>query len=417
MGSEKRGGNIAPLRLRVHNAKPDVIIVTETRIEDRGYDGKGVFRGYKSLQNSSTGRRAGGVMVFVKRDFNVINGTVRNSRDGHYTIAAYEYKGERYIIGGIYGNCTNSDGISAEIFQTYTEWHRELKMRLGNIYSIIGGDFNLKLDLSNNFKPRTTAILRDFMLEFDLKDAGEESKKPTWRRPHLPKSKSRIDYIIYSGVIHKNSLTTTWGRMDHAEILGEFSIGEKKEYRPLLKDWVLATEEFLEQAPKIIQDVLLDHDTHYKYRSYIDRERYINNRRPREYENELDVTDKNEGIFNSHILMLIINRLVALQRRVQGDVIRRGKKTLQQINQDIGDAYLEYDTLAEGDEREAEVKEKILDLKAKLRDYTDNVEQAKRIRIENFYTNNMGKNKAASFLHCLKSTWEFCDANEFFPCR
>ncbi len=74
------------------------------------------------------------------------------------------------------------------------------------------------------------------MLEFDLKDAGEENKKPTWRRPHLPKSKSRIDYIIYSGVIHKNSLTTTWGRMDHAEILGDFSIGERKEHRPLLKD-------------------------------------------------------------------------------------------------------------------------------------------------------------------------------------
>jgi hypothetical protein len=256
-----------------------------------------------------------------------------------------------------------------------------------------GGDFNLKLDISNNFKPRTTAILRDFMLEFDLKDTGEEDKKPTWRRPHLPKSKSRIDYIIYSGVIHRNSLTTTWGRMDHAEILGDFSIGEKKEYRPLLKDWVLATEEFLEQAPKNIQDVLLDHDTHYKHRSYIDKERYINNRRPREYENELDVTDKNEGIFNSHILMLIINRLVALQRRVQGDVIRRGKKTLQQINQDIGDAYLEYDTLVEGDAREAEAREKILDLKAKLRDYTDNVEQAKRIRIDNFCTNNMGKIK------------------------
>ncbi len=41
MGSEKRGGNIAPLRLRVHNAKQDVIIVTETRIEDREYDGRG----------------------------------------------------------------------------------------------------------------------------------------------------------------------------------------------------------------------------------------------------------------------------------------------------------------------------------------------------------------------------------------
>jgi exonuclease III len=147
------------LRMRIHNVKPEVIIVTETRIEDRDYDGKGVFRGYKSVQHSSTGRRAGGVMVFVKRDFKFIEGTARNSRDGHYTIAAYEYKGDKYIIGGIYGNCTNVDGLSAEIFSKYTDWHRELRLRMGYAHSIVGGDFNLKLDIGNNFKPRTTAIL------------------------------------------------------------------------------------------------------------------------------------------------------------------------------------------------------------------------------------------------------------------
>ena len=339
MGSEKRGGNIAPLRMRIHNVKPEVIIVTETRIEDRDYDGKGVFRGYKSVQHSSTGRRAGGVMVFVKRDFKFIEGTARNSRDGHYTIAAYEYKGDKYIIGGIYGNCTNVDGLSAEIFSKYTDWHRELRLRIGYAHSIVGGDFNLKLDIGNNFKPRTTAILRDFMIEMDLIDAGDEDRKPTWRRPHLPKSKSRIDYILHAGIMQKNSFHTTWGRNDHAELLGEFNIGEKKLYKPILKDWVLTTEEFLEQAPKIIQDVLLDHDTWYRTRSYIDREKYIDDRLPREYEAEIDVIDKKEGIFNSHILMLIINRLVTLQKRVQGGIIRKGRKKLEQINLDIGNAY------------------------------------------------------------------------------
>ncbi len=67
MGSERGGGSIAPLRLRVHNVKPDTVIITETRVEDRNYSGKGVFRGYKLTQHSSSGRRSGGVMVFVKK--------------------------------------------------------------------------------------------------------------------------------------------------------------------------------------------------------------------------------------------------------------------------------------------------------------------------------------------------------------
>ena len=167
--------------------------------------------------------------------------------------------------------------------------------------------------------------------------------------------------------------------MDHAEILGDFHVGDKKSFKPLLKDWVFATEEFLEHAPKIIQDVLLDHDSYYKSRSYLDREEYINGRLPREYEAELDVTDKEEGIFNSHILMLVIKRITTLQRRIQMDIIRKGKEKLERINRDIGDAYAEYESINNGDEREGEVMERIMELKTKLRDYTDNVEHAKRI--------------------------------------
>jgi hypothetical protein len=49
----------------------------------------------------------------------------------------------------------------------------------------------------------------------------------------------------------------------------------------------------------------------------------------------------------------------------------------------------------DGDRREGEIMEKLMILKTKLRDYTDYVVH---IRIDNFYTNNVGINKAASFM-------------------
>jgi hypothetical protein len=76
-------------------------------------------------------------MVFTRKDFLPLQGTIRNSRSGHFTKGAYEYKGEKVIIGGIYGNCTASDGLSIEIFADNVEWHRELQSRMGNKHAIL----------------------------------------------------------------------------------------------------------------------------------------------------------------------------------------------------------------------------------------------------------------------------------------
>ncbi len=40
LGSEGGGGSIAPLRMSVHNKKPDVIVLTETRLENEIFEGK-----------------------------------------------------------------------------------------------------------------------------------------------------------------------------------------------------------------------------------------------------------------------------------------------------------------------------------------------------------------------------------------
>jgi hypothetical protein len=141
--------------------------------------GEKVFRGYEMFQHSSSGRRSVGVMIFTKRGFNPIQGTIRNSRSGHFTIGAYEYKREKIVMGGINGNCTAADGPSAEIFTEYVEFHRELRNRLGDTHATVANDFNLKLDVAHDYKPRSTGIIRNFLEECNLDDAGGEMRMPT----------------------------------------------------------------------------------------------------------------------------------------------------------------------------------------------------------------------------------------------
>jgi hypothetical protein len=156
-------------------------------------------REYSGVSNLFSIARAGEVIVFArKRSLSPILGTVWNSGSGHFTIGAFEYNGEKIIIGGIYGNCAASDGPSADIFAEYEEWHRELRDRLGNMHTIIAGDFNLKIDVEPNYKPRSVRIVKGMMEEFGLDDAGGEMRMPTWRHPHLPKSCSRLDFVLLS---------------------------------------------------------------------------------------------------------------------------------------------------------------------------------------------------------------------------
>ncbi len=52
----------------------------------------------------------------MKKDFEAIEGTTRNSRQGHNKIGAYQWKGLEITIGDMYGLSVNSDRLLAEIF-------------------------------------------------------------------------------------------------------------------------------------------------------------------------------------------------------------------------------------------------------------------------------------------------------------
>jgi hypothetical protein len=44
LGKVREGGNIAPLRISIHSNKPEVVILTETRMDNPEINGNGIFR-------------------------------------------------------------------------------------------------------------------------------------------------------------------------------------------------------------------------------------------------------------------------------------------------------------------------------------------------------------------------------------
>ncbi len=76
---------------------------------------------------------------------------------------------------------------------------------------------------------------------------------------------------------------------------------------------------------------------------------------------------------------------------MQGEIISKSRREIEQINKEIGDTYKLADSLQEEDVREEEIKEKITNLKTRLRDMTETIKQAKRTRIDTFIRTIWGK--------------------------
>jgi hypothetical protein len=76
------------------------------------------------------------------------------------------------------------------------------------------------------------------------------------------------------------------------------------------------------RAPHIVVETLFDHDLHYRVRQQDDRNLFAGGRPLREIESELTVREPKEGIFEAHVFRISLQKVVSLQRRVQGETIR-----------------------------------------------------------------------------------------------
>ena len=72
---------------------------------------------------------------------------------------------------------------------------------------------------------------------------------------------------------------------------------------------------FHETAPLTLQNILMEADQELCRANNLTRERFIDGRGTQEYEGELKIVNKEEGFFHSHLLMIIIKKLLQLQKR------------------------------------------------------------------------------------------------------
>ena len=386
------GGKICPLKINVHKAKPSIIILTETRHVN--FDGHGIFKGYKLAQGASSGGRSAGVLVFMKNGIELIEGSAYSDREGRYCIGCYEINSNKVIIGAIYGSSESNDGNAMPTFTEVAERLNTLCQVNNTRQVIIGGDFNLHLDTCTP-KGRTCRFVKEMIQEFRLVDSGKTDKIPTWRRPNRPGTKSRLDYILHSECMQGKKAEVAWSQLDHAQVSVTLQVGSETHKKRVYKDWVLTQPEFIEQAQRVIKDTLIDHSQHSALSAQEREENFVG--KNKEHEGRLNLIDQENGIFTAHVFSIIIQRLVNLQGKIQKDITQKKLKELTELQSKIAQQLREYDT--ETDEEARKVKQQnIEEARQELSQEAENYERAKKVRIEQYYLDNNGKNRAASFI-------------------
>ena len=391
------GHGLKTIRLWAINNKPHIIILSETRIADRTFEGKGVFRGYYMAQHSSSGQNSKGVIVYARAQVVIEDEYSEESDTGHYTIGVYNIDGERCIVVGMYGPSESSDRIACEIYNRLIDRIELVRMRSGVEETIIAGDMNLHIDvLGLNPKGRACRLVREYMAERNIIDTDQQLKQKTWRRPGNRTKKSRIDYILVSERLSYGKYRTVWTKFDHAMLEYKIESNVRAQFRA--KDWVLASKEFIDRGRKKIEETLLDHSKEFRHGDRLGRERYINKRTPREYEKEIEITDVKEGIYYSHILTVLVSKLSQLQKNIQIKKSKDRKAIIENYNNRLKGKHKELDEKEDRDEDTQNVQEEIKEIQNELYHEIEAIDSAKRVTIENFEIDKKGKNNAYSFV-------------------
>ena len=193
-------------------------------------------------------------------------------------------------------------------------------------------------------------------------DVGAEyGHESTWRRPHLPQAGSRLDYILVSGDFKIHKFVNKWLRFDHSMLNTEIFLTEIFRGKAILKDWSLASPLFLDQAPDIVRDILLNHDVNFRNISMEDRLQFVNERKVSQYELELSVFKSAEGATHAHILEIIIQKLSNLQRKVQNRLKNKRKRHSEGLSANLGSLYKRSEQILPHSPEYANIQERILD--------------------------------------------------------
>ena len=115
------------------------------------------------------------------------------------------------------------------------------------------------------------------------------------------------------------------------------------------------------------------------------------------FEDCVNVSRPRDGIFEAHVLMIIVQRLSILQKRIQIQTSRKTREKLKTFSNDMKTEIRKLKDSIPGTREEAETQDQIQQIKSEMVRHADRINYARHVRIKNFYLDKMGKNNAETF--------------------
>ena len=270
-----------------------------------------------------------GVAILFNNNFDYKVHNVRRDKNGQYIVMDIELLEKRLTLVNLYGP---SSGDLPMFFDKIREEVEEI----GNHYVILGGDWNVVLDMktdARNYKsvsnhPRSRENIRNLIDKLELvdvwRDIHPEKRKYTWRRFNTMKQ-ARLDYFLISeellGIINGAKIETGY-RSDHSLISVDLKKDKTVKRKPFWKfnNSLLRDQHYIAEVKKVIQEI---------------KKQYVN---PEDLNNIDDIPNTdlklkiNDQLFFEVLLLEIRGKTISYATFKKKEEILKEKKLLETIN-------------------------------------------------------------------------------------
>jgi len=429
----KKGPKLATLRTII-SPDTDFFILTETKARSCHISKCIIYPASSRVAFipklfTETNAAQGGVAILCKKEHNLIENSVRESlHGGHYIMGIFNVRNKLVLVCGIYGNPDHNDLASANIFQQIITDIEELKNLFSVTDMILAGDFNCVLkeaDSNTNriTKPRTNGLILTLIEQFQLFDISELKQKDhihTYYRNKNQQISSRIDFILTNITAERMYFDTQPTIFDHNYILASISPAVLSRKSTTMKEYILASEEFLNDFNE--QILRLEQDTGIVILSKVNNDQVSepDSLHPNEMDNnnerlndnsspllpsEADIQNFNSDLAQKGITALqLFSTIVKLTQEVHNDTLKRKKKQ-EQIKLKDRRARMHENIKAQKRNPSPNTRNRLVEeyneIQQDIKNEAEARDNASKIRIKNFYKNKIGKNVPATF-QCTK---------------
>ena len=147
-------GNLSELKYVIKTKKPDICLLSETHITEDTNQNELTINGYNSICCMSHSSHTGGAFVYVNKKIKTSNVSVHRTQLSWCISFEIRINNEKLIIAVVYLSASENKNTVLDVFEPWLE-------NISNESIVCCGDFNINLNLDNNYSKRLKNILID----------------------------------------------------------------------------------------------------------------------------------------------------------------------------------------------------------------------------------------------------------------